>query len=130
MSLCTRWLGVAVTIIIQVEVVMGICYWFLPPRNLGSCKSGCCFQCRIISHATTRTRPGLNTVIDLYLSCRFVCGCSCNEVDTVTGVNLFLSKSEYQKMNYVTLQAPVRINCFLWPYWWLICWEMWLSEAS
>jgi hypothetical protein len=66
-----------------------------PPRNLGSDKSGCCLQCRILSHVTTRTRPELSTVIDLYLylSCRFVCGCSCDEVDTVT-VNLVLSISE------------------------------------
>lgn len=33
------------------------------------------------------------TCIYLYLSCRFVCGCSCNEVDHLT-VNLVLSKSE------------------------------------
>lgn len=44
MSLCTRWLGVAVTIVIQVEVVMGICYGSPPPEILAVTSQGAVFN--------------------------------------------------------------------------------------
>lgn len=86
--------------------------WILPPRNLGSDKSGCCLQRRILSHVSTRTRPELSTVINLYLACRFVSGCSCIEVDTATGVNLVLSKSEYQKNELAYTQSSCQNKLF------------------
>jgi hypothetical protein len=76
MLLCTRWLGVAVTITIQVEVVMGICYGPPPPPEILAVTSqGAVFNVEyyhMLLLGLDQNSIQVLTCIYLYLSCRFV----------------------------------------------------------